>query len=129
MTIAEVLAYVDEVKPNTYDENIKIGWLSEVDGKVFNDVILTHEREAAEDEELMTEFTAYTEDNEYQELLIPDTYADVYKHYLFAMIDYSNGESDRYTNSMIMYNSRYQEYTYWYNRTHKPIQHQLKVFQ
>ena len=39
MTIAEVLAYVDEVKPNTYDENIKIGWLSEVDGKVFNDVI------------------------------------------------------------------------------------------
>ena len=50
------------------------------------------------------------------------------RDYLMGMIAYSNGETERYQNSMIMFNSNYKEYADWYNRTHKPIQKPLKVF-
>lgn len=131
MTIQKILAEVDEVNPNTYDENIKIGWLSRLDGQVFNDVILTHEHDLVDDGEgnlVEPTFTGYEELDEDREVIIPDEYADVYIDYLRAKIAYSNGESERYANSMIMFNSNYQKYLDWYNSTHKPIQIALKVF-
>ena len=118
MTIDTILAEVDEINPNTYDEQIKLGWLSKLDGRVFND-----------DNNLVEPtFTGYEEVSEETELIIPDTYSDVYRDYLMAMIAYANGESDRYANSMIMFNSNYQQYLNWYNRNHKPLQIPLKVF-
>ena len=73
-------------------------------------------------------FTGYDENSENEELLAPDTYADIYRHYLYAMMAYSTGETDRYSNSLIMFNNSYQEYLDWYNRTHKPIQKPLSLF-
>lgn len=131
MTISEVLAQVDEVKPNTYDENLKITWLSELDARVFNEIIMTHEHElvdAGEGNLVEPTFTAYTENDEDEELIIPTEYADVYRNYLYAKIDFSNGESDRFTNSMIMFNSSYQDFANHFNSTHKPIQKPLKLF-
>ena len=131
MTISKVLARVDEIKANTYDEKTKISWLSELEGRIFNDIFLTHEHELVEDEEgnlVEPTFSGFDEGSENEELIAPDTYADVYRNYLFAMIDFSNGETERYTNSMIMFNSSLKEFGDWYNRTHKPIQKPLKVF-
>ena len=131
MTISELLAEVDEIKPNTREENIKIRWLSELEGKIFNTIYLKHVHDLVEDDdgnEVEPTFEGYTIDDEAVELKLPDIYCDVYKNYLFAMIDYSNGETDRYTNSMIMFNTSYQEYANWYNSTHLPIQKPLKVF-
>jgi hypothetical protein len=131
MTINDILTQVDEIQPNTYDENIKIAWLSELDGRIFNDVILTHEHDLVEDEEgnlVEPEFVAYDENSENEELIIPNTYADIYRHWLFAQIAYSNGEVDRFNNSMVMYNSSLKEYYDWYNRNNLPIQKPLKVF-
>jgi hypothetical protein len=133
MTISKVLALVDEIDANTYDTKTKIGWLSKLDGRVFNDIILTHEHELVDDgtEEgnlIEPTFSGYSDASLDTELLIADTYSDVYTDYLMAMIAYSNGETERYQNSMIMFNSNYREYTNWYNRTHKPIQLPLKVF-
>lgn len=55
------------------------------------------------------------------ELLVPDPYTDLYKYYLFSMIDFTNEEMDRYTNSMLMFNTSWQEFVnYWY-RTHDTI--------
>lgn len=133
MTISKVLALVDEIDANTYDTKTKIGWLSKLDGRVFNDIILTHEHELVDDgtEEgnlIEPTFSGYNNASLDTELLIADTYSDVYTDYLMAMIAYSNGETERYQNSMIMLNSNYREYANWYNRTHKPIQKPLKVF-
>ena len=136
MKISDILAKVDEIKPNSFDDNTKIAWLSELDGKVFNTVIMTHEHDLVEveivddeTEEVTVElveptFTAYTSED--CDLILPDTYADVYRHWLYAMMDYSNGESDRYQNSMIMFNAKYQEFVDWYNSNHMPIQRPLK---
>ena len=131
MTVGEILAQVDEIKPNTYDENIKIAWLSELEGRIFNDIILTHKHELVEDEEgnmVEPTFTGYDEASENEEVIAPDTYADLYKNYIYCMIDYSNSETDRYANSLIMFNNSYQQYEGWYNRTHKPIQKPLRLF-
>lgn len=140
MTINQILALVDEINTNSYDSKVKIDWLSKLDGRVFNDVILTHEHdlvpENSESEDDETEevnlveptFSGYANVSLNTELLIPDTYSDVYRDYLMAMIAYSNGETERYQNSMIMFNSNYQEYLDWYNRTHMPIGKPLKLF-
>lgn len=140
MTINQILALVDEINTNSYDTKVKIDWLSKLDGRVFNDVILTHEHdlvpENSESEDDETEevnlveptFSGYANASLDTELLIPDTYSDVYRDYLMSMIAYSNGETERYQNSMIMFNSNYQEYLDWYNRTHMPIGKPLKLF-
>lgn len=140
MTINQILALVDEINTNSYDTKVKIDWLSKLDGRVFNDVILTHEHdlvpENSESEDDETEevnlveptFSGYDDSSLNTELLIDDTYSDVYRDYLMAMIAYSNGETERYQNSMIMFNSNYQEYLDWYNRTHMPIGKPLKLF-
>ena len=130
MTIAQILAVVDETRPNQFDENIKIGWLSELDGRIFNEVILTHAHDKVDDGEgnmVEPTFTAYSQENEDEQLIIPDTYADIYRHYLFAQIDYSIGETDRFQNSMIMFNSSLQQYKDWYNSNNKPNQVPLKL--
>ena len=137
MKISDILAKVDEIKPNQFDDNTKISWLSELDGRIFNTVIMTHVHDLVKQEEEDAEtgeitvieveptFTAYrTED---ADLILPETYADVYRHWLYAMMDYANGESERYQNSMLMFNAKYQEFTNWYNSTHLPIQTPLKL--
>lgn len=129
MTIYEVLAMVDEIQPNTYDEKVKMTWLSELDGRVFKDVVLEYEHELVDDGEgnmIEPTFTAYNDEN--QELIIPDEYADIYRHWLFAQIAYSNGETERYQNSMLMFNSSYQDYTKWYRRNYKSNVYPLKLW-
>ena len=131
MTVGGVLALVDEIRPNQYDEKIKITWLSELEGRIFNDIILTHEHELVEDDEgnmVEPTFLGYSEGSEDAELIAPDIYADLYRNYLLTQIDYSNGETDRYTNSMLMFNNSYSQFESWYNRTHKPISKPLRLF-
>lgn len=131
MTLGEIIAEVNETKPNTYDDGLFIKWLSQQDGRVFNDVIMTHEHALVEDEDgnlVEPEFHGYTDNSLNDELLICEPYTDTYRYYLDAMIDYSNGETDRYQNSMLMYNNAYQEYKNYYNRTVKPLQKPLVLF-
>lgn len=137
MKISDILAKVDEIKPSQIDDNTKISWLSELDGRIFNTVIMTHKHDLIKTEvedpetgeitvvEEEPTFTAYvTED---AQLLLPDTYADVYRHWLYAMMDYSTGETERYNNSMLMFNSKYQEFVNYYNSTNLPNQLPLKL--
>ena len=42
MTVWEAIAKVDDLKPNQYDTNTKIGWLSKLDGQIYVEVISTH---------------------------------------------------------------------------------------
>lgn len=122
MTLQEVLAQVDELKPNVYDDNIKILWLSELDGKIFRDVILTHER----DDDTLESFDGYTEEDLDTELLVGFPHADIYRLYLMAQIDFSNGEMDRYAASQAMYAAAYKDFISDYNRSNMPISHTLK---
>jgi hypothetical protein len=116
MKVTELLAMCDDTKPNQYDEITKVQWLSEVEGIVVDEIL-----NKAEGNDI--EFDRYdpVQDME-KDLLVPDRFADLYLHYLYAKIDFSNAEYSRYNNSVAMYNASYDAYAGYYRRTHMPKQ-------
>lgn len=40
MTIREIIDYVDEIKPNSYTDAIKLAWLNEIEGKVQSEIMM-----------------------------------------------------------------------------------------
>ena len=123
MTIMEAIHRINTVKPNSYDQALKIKWLSTLDGIIKKEIIDTHE--GGED----VAFTGYTEEsNLLTNLLVPDPYDDIYIRYLEMQIDYANGEYGKYNNSKVMYNETYSAFKKFYNRTHMPKGEKFKFF-
>ena len=117
MTIREAISRTDELCPNQYETNIKVGWLSRLDGIIYNEVISTHEGNTREG------FDGYRESDFDAELLVGFPYGgDIYNYYLQAMISKENGETNRYNDNIVMYNNAYQTFADWYNRTKRPVQ-------
>ena len=123
MTISEALHRADEVKPNTYTDLDKIRWLSTLDGLIKTKIIDTHEGAESVTFKEYDETTSLT-----TELLVPAPYDHIYIHWLEAMIDYANDEYDRYANTMEMYNSAWNTFENYYNRTHMPKGKKFKFF-
>lgn len=114
MKAMDIIDRVDLLEPNDYGPEQKLHWLSTLDGKVFREVIETHE-----DAEIDT-LPEYTTGQE--ELIIGAPYGeDVYYYYLQAMIAAENSETQRYNKRMVMFNNAYTEWTNYYNRTHMPL--------
>lgn len=122
MTINDVITQVQTLKPHQIPDEILVRWLSVLEGKIIDEIILTHELSER------VEFNGYTINDMDTELMVPDTYADVYIYYLEAMIDQTNNETARYASSMQMFNSAWQDYANYYNRNNKPIGCPLKFF-
>jgi hypothetical protein len=117
MTIKECIDIVDNLKPNQYSIEDKVEWLSFIDQKIINDVLLTHEGYHGE----YDDFAGYSPDNLSVPLIVPSPYDRLYTAYLKMKIDEENGETARYNNSATMFNSYMMEYKRWYNKTHMPI--------
>lgn len=123
MTIIEMITDVDALKPNGYDPNYKVQWLSQLDGRVKKEIIDTHE--GGED----ISFTEYNADTPPDtKLLVQPPYDDMYRYWLEAQIDYLNGEYAKYNNSMAMFNTAYSAFERYYNRTHMPVGNKMKFF-
>lgn len=123
MLIREAIDRIDSLKHNTFTQGEKVEWLSRLDGLVKAQVIDTHE--GGED----VAFMPYTERDDMEtKLLVPAPFDNVYVLWLEAQIDYYNGEMARYNNSMTMFNTAYENYQRWYNRTHLPIGKPFRFF-
>ena len=111
MTLQEVLDRIDHLKPNQYKVPDKIKWLSDLDGRIYTE-ILSHYEGAPE-------WEPYTENtNTSIQLLVPEPYADIYEYYLAAMIDRWNGEYNRYNNEIDQFNEAFSMYGNYYGKTH-----------
>ena len=123
MKIIDAISKVDDLKPNRYDEEHKVGWLSNLDLRVKNEIIDTHEG-ASE-----TSFTGYNLDvDKNTELLVPAPYDEMYIHWLMAQIDLANGEYNKYNAEITMFNTEWEDYAKHYNHTHMPITQGKKRF-
>ena len=123
MKIKEAINLIDMQKHNTYSQGEKIGWLSKVDGMVKRLIIDTHE--GGED----VVFTGYDDKTDPEtELLVPAPFDGLYIRYLETVIDYTNGEYDKYNNTMMMFKSEYDTYASYYNRSHMPKGSKIKFF-
>lgn len=122
MTISEAIALADSVEENRFPAETKVEWLSLLDGRIYNEVILTHE-----DSEDVTYEPYDPDDAATTDLLVPDPYSDFYPWYLQARIQLSNGDTARYNQSIVMYNTAFQAWQDAYNREHMPIQ-KFRIF-
>lgn len=111
MKLKDVISRVDGMKPNAFSNEVKTGWVNELENMVQTEIFLL-----APDE--MVEYT--WEENAESELLIRAPYSKLYWIYLCAMIDFTHGEYDKYSQTMQMFNAWLQEYQIWYARTFRP---------
>ena len=112
MTIQDVLNEIDELKPNQYRSGTKISWISKLDKKIHNDIISRIGYDGPEPD--------YTRNTDLDtEVLAPDAYADLYVHYVTSMMEYNDGEIERYQNSSMLFNQLYNEFIGWYYYTHR----------
>lgn len=104
--MARNLKQVDETH---YPDSMLLQFLNEVEGKVQTEVLMI----APEDT------VRYGADDLTSEMIVTAPHDKLYYVYLMAMIDFVNGEYDRYTNSMNLANAHITEWAAWYNRTHR----------
>ena len=117
MTIREAIHRTDTLIFNSYKQNDKIEWLSRLDSMVKRLIIDTHQ--GAEN----TSFSGYTDITPLDTvLLVPAPYDEMYLRFLEAQIHYHNGEYDKYNNAIVLYNTEFEAYQSYYNRTHMPVQ-------
>lgn len=117
MKIIDAITQLQAIKPNQYDDDTIVRWLSDLDGIIYEEVIKWHESEA---EIAHGPYDPKTDMD--TTLMVSEPYTDVYIKYLSAQVDYYNAELARYNNSMIMYNVALSSFADWYNRKHKPKQ-------
>lgn len=115
MTVNEVIATVDSrMIGNRYPIEEKVRWLSDLDSRIYAEVISRYEDSGAKG------FSGYSADgNLNDEMIATDGYAEMYVFYLQAMINKENCEYTRYNNGMLMFNTFYSLFTRQYNRKHR----------
>ena len=104
MTVNQAITRLRSIKPTQFDDATLVGWISEVEEKIYHENTCWHEEACG------TAPWPYdpVEDLD-TELVIPEPYSVVYLRYLEAQMDYYNGEFVRYANSMTMYNTALSE--------------------
>lgn len=124
MKIIEAINRADQLKPNTYTQEEKVRWLSNLDTLIFNTVISNHEDAEIE------EFSGYDENTDIEgtELLAPSPYDEMYIHWINSKIDLHNGEYTKYNNDVSVYNDYMSSFKNWYNRRHKPKGEKIKFW-
>ena len=119
MTVKSIIDLVDVKEPNSYTLDEKVSWLSNLDGKIFEEVIKKY-AEYDPDEDVFEPYSSSTYATD--TLLIGDPYGtDLYVHYLIAMIAQGNAEISRYNQQISLYNAAYSQWWNNYNQTHHPI--------
>lgn len=126
MTPASMIDRLDAMLPNGYGPDDKLEWLTEIDGRVKNEILATHE---LGDGEEMPEAIDYNGSNmDSVELLIDKPYTDVYLYWLQSKVHYFNQETNHYNNAMTMFNTAWTTYANHHRRTHLPVRVERKWF-
>ena len=116
MTIDQAIKLADALQPNPYPRDMKLRWLSMLDGRIFNEVWKVHEGC------VLSDFLGYDQADGSQSLLVPAPYdEDVYRHFLCSRVDLENGETARYNRSVTLFNSALEAYVKHYRRNHRPL--------
>lgn len=110
-TIKELLAYVDELKPNVFSELVKTRWLNMLEGMIQTEILLISPKGCVQ--------YRWPEDED-TELLIGAPHDRIYEAFLFWKIDEAVGESERANNSLELYNTAWEDLMLWVARHIRP---------
>ena len=109
MTPNKVIERIDDVRPNPYSEETKLGWISELDAMVRRLVIQEPESDIKP--------YIYPDDMD-SELLLKCPFDSLYMAYVEARIDFYNREYGNYNNSAMVFENAFNEYKKAYIREH-----------
>lgn len=109
-TLKEIIQRVENEKPDAFDSPTKANWLTELEGKIALDCFLMSPKEA--------QAVRYSWPKEQDKvLLVRFPNEEIYALYLEAMIDFHNGEPDRYQNTMERFNQAFLGFKQWLRMT------------
>lgn len=113
MNVQQVMSAVDEKKPNTVPEGVKLGWLNTVEQTIYVELV-----KLREDSEAVI-CPQIDMDSYDTELIADGPYSRLYEEYLLCKIDFYNQEWESYNNSASQFQQSYNEYAAYYNSMHK----------
>lgn len=126
MKIGEVITTTDALYRNNFTIEQKIGWLAELDEKIFKEEYSTHQTLC---DGVVTDWVKYIEEqsadvevNEDTELLAQRQYQEMYVFYLLYKYFLYSGETDRAEIHLTLYQDKYQNFVNFINRTYLPLQ-------
>lgn len=122
MKVSQVIGIFDEERPNQVKTDTKMRWLKEIETRILNDVVLTHELpkdEEGEDIDFSNYFETWGTDFE---LYISEEYVDVYKYFLDQKTCYMENDYNQFNMVNALFTASYLAYVQYYNRTHLPNQ-------
>ena len=122
MTLAELIAYVDNIRPNAFDKDVMTGWVNTIERQVY-DQILSRAADYTGDTYGPYQYDLDAE----RELLVEDAHKDVYVTYILAQMDYAIMELDRFNADSAMHQAAWQEFAAEYRRNHVPRSHELTL--
>lgn len=133
MTIREAVSKFDKLHKNQYSQEEKISWLSQLDGIVHREIILSHiGAGTVQDDgsiEPQEDFRGYDVDADVDTvLLVPFPYDEIYIYYLCMKVDENNNETLNYNVNAAKYNSALDAFSSWYTRTHMPLSLKNRFF-
>lgn len=115
MRVEQAIARADDLAPNSFSVEQKIAWLSALDQKILDGLILPGGGKAPFG---FFPGEGYISDSE--ELLVQFPYCDdLYSNYLLAQYAAYNGEITKYSNFAALYNSALKEFYNFWTRNHK----------
>ena len=116
MTLELALSLAERARPGIMSQAEMIFVISSLDKRVKAQVLDLHEGSHAEG------FSGYTSITPGQtELLIPDSYAEIYIRRIEAECDYKSGEIERYNNSATLFNELWESFVSYWKLTHRPL--------
>lgn len=118
MTARELLTTIDQMRPNAFTDGEKLQFLNTIEGRIYTEIL-----NRAEGNDLT--FVPFREGEEEKELIVKIPYTDIYIYYMAAMIDFYNGDSSRYNDTMVLFNNVWDEYAAYYRENNKPKQTNL----
>lgn len=117
MTIQAAIDTIDTLKPNMFPIHQKVAWLSDLDGMIWREIVLTHEGV-----EPGRSFDGYDQDtNPSTDLLAPEPYTDIYRHYMATKMDIANRETGEYAKDNVLFNNAWQTLCDYWNRKQLPL--------
>lgn len=124
MTVKDAINSLKATRPGADVTDAQlIEWLSDTEGYIYNE-ILSHYDGTGE----YTPFNIDTANVMDTELTVEAPYSILYTYRLQAMVDYTNADTPRFTNSMYMYNSEYKSWMDNFNRQNTTKFVGVKVF-
>ncbi len=115
MTIKEAIRKTDRIRAgNACSEEEKISWLSTLDGIIKKEIIDTHK---GSEKVVFNGYDKYVDTDTV--LIVPEPYSEVYISYMLTQIDLHCGELNQYNNSMALFETQYQKFSSFWNRTRR----------